>query len=56
LDILFDPQTSGGLLIAVPQERGGKLLAGLRRSGITDPRVIGRVRGKGTGKIIVGLE
>lgn len=53
LDILFDPQTSGGLLIAVPQERGDQLLSGLRRSGIVDPRVIGHVLGSGTGKIIV---
>lgn len=51
LDLLFDPQTSGGLLIAVPEERGDQLIAGLHGSGIADARVIGRVIGSGTGKI-----
>lgn len=53
LDLLFDPQTSGGLLIAVPPERGDQLLSGLESSGIADPRVIGRIKGSGNGKILV---
>lgn len=51
MDLLFDPQTSGGLLIAVPEERGDQLLSGLEQSGIAHSRVIGRVLGTGTGKI-----
>ena len=31
LDALYDPQTSGGLLIAVPAKRAPALLAALRR-------------------------
>jgi selenide,water dikinase len=29
-DLLFDPQTSGGLLVAVPRERGPAMLSALR--------------------------
>lgn len=34
LDILYDPQTSGGLLIAVSEQDGQKLLHELRESGV----------------------
>lgn len=53
VDLLFDPQTSGGLLIAVPEERGDQLLAGLEQAGVPNCRVIGRVLGSGTGNIQV---
>ncbi|HBG22450.1 MAG TPA: selenide, water dikinase SelD, partial [Peptococcaceae bacterium] len=53
VDLLFDPQTSGGLLIAVPEERGGRLLAGLEQAGLANCRVVGRVLGSGTGNIQV---
>jgi selenide,water dikinase len=39
--ILFDPQTSGGLLIAVPQSEGEALLKELQDRGIKDASVIG---------------
>jgi selenide,water dikinase len=39
---VFDPQTSGGLLIGIPSERGPGLLAELQRAGIPACR-IGRV-------------
>jgi selenide, water dikinase len=41
--IAFDPQTSGGLLIAVPEAEGGGLLAELHDSGHRDAAIIGRV-------------
>lgn len=41
--ILFDPQTSGGLLIATPPERADRLLHELHANGVTAARVIGRV-------------
>ena len=41
-DLLFDPQTSGGLLIAVPEERGAALLDRLRDGGVT-AAAVGRV-------------
>lgn len=41
LDILFDPQTSGGLLIAVDPGDAHNLLAGLRGRGVKDAEIIG---------------
>lgn len=43
LDALFDPQTSGGLLFAVPAERAESTLAALRAAGDTGAAVIGEV-------------
>ena len=46
-DLLFEPQTSGGLLGAVPFEEGEKLLAALKEAGLKTPAaVIGRVEEK----------
>ncbi len=42
LTALCDPQTSGGLLLAVPPGRGERLLAGLEERGCRGARVIGR--------------
>lgn len=53
LDLLYDPQTSGGLLISVPEWRGEELLEALRREGVSRPRVIGRVMARGSGRIVV---
>ena len=41
LDILFDPQTSGGLLFSIPREEEQKILSVLRKGGI-DPYTIGQ--------------
>lgn len=42
-DILFDPQTSGGLLICVKQDRAEALLFELRQKGIVEAAIIGEV-------------
>ncbi len=42
-DILFDPQTSGGLLIGVEKESAGDLVAELREKGIPEAAIIGEV-------------
>ena len=48
LTLLFDAQTSGGLLIAVPQERTAQLHDELRTRGVDDAATIGRlVTGQG---------
>src|SRR3989441_12086162 len=43
-DLLFDPQTSGGLLVAIAADSAGAALASLERHGVHAQRV-GRVMG-----------
>ena len=52
--MLADAQTSGGLLIAVPQDRLEGLLAGLAARGVETRAVIGHVTAGDAGKIHVG--
>jgi selenide,water dikinase len=42
VEIAFDPQTSGGLLIAVPQAEADALVAALRAGGVGVATVVGR--------------
>lgn len=44
VEIAFDPQTSGGLLIAVPQRAGGALVRRLRAAGVRSATMVGRAR------------
>jgi selenide, water dikinase len=53
LDILFDAQTSGGLLIAVAESVAAALIDALRAEGCPEAAVIGRVIGEGSGRIFV---
>ncbi len=53
VDICFDPQTSGGLLIAIDAGRADALLEQLQASGLSQAAMIGTVAQKGTGKIVV---
>ncbi len=50
-DILFDPQTSGGLLFGCRQEEAEKILSRLHDSGITDAAIIGTVNQSGNNGI-----
>jgi selenide,water dikinase len=52
-EILFDPQTSGGLLISVPAEKADLLLERLRRAGVMEAAIIGEVVEQHRGKIVV---
>jgi selenide, water dikinase len=52
LDILYDAQTSGGLLIAIPANKTDALLAELRE-GCADAAIIGRIVQGPIGKIAV---
>jgi selenide,water dikinase len=51
--VLHDPQTSGGLLIAVPQQKSRALLDCLRRRGVSSAAIIGRVVSESEGRIVV---
>jgi selenide,water dikinase len=53
-DILFDAQTSGGLLISVAREGANELLSELKRRGIASSTVIGEVVSEPKEKILVG--
>jgi selenide, water dikinase len=52
-DILFDPQTSGGLLIAVPKAKASRLLKRLHEEGVTEAAIIGGVVAEPKGRIRV---
>jgi selenide,water dikinase len=52
-DILFDPQTSGGLLIAVPEKKATTLLEELHKRGVSEAVVIGVVAAEPKGRIRV---
>jgi selenide,water dikinase len=51
--VLYDPQTSGGLLIAIPEEKSEELVAELKAKGIEHASVIGKVLSKSGGRILV---
>jgi selenide,water dikinase len=51
--VLADAQTSGGLLIAVPQERLEALLAALAERGVAEAAHIGEFTTPGPGRIAV---
>lgn len=42
-DILFDPQTSGGLLIPVKPEKAGLLVESMHKNGVSNAVVLGKV-------------
>jgi selenide, water dikinase len=52
-EILFDPQTSGGLLIAVSPEKAAVLLNKLHESGVSEAAIIGEITEKHQGRIKV---
>ncbi len=52
-DLLYDPQTSGGLLIAVPEGKSQRLLEKLHKNGVTEAAVIGEVTAENKGRIRV---
>jgi selenide,water dikinase len=43
VDLFFDPQTSGGLLISIGEEHAERLLESLLEKGVTASRIIGEV-------------
>lgn len=53
LDVLYDPQTSGGLLIAVAEEEAERLLRLLQAGGVKDARIIAEVVAKPKGRLML---
>jgi selenide,water dikinase len=53
LDILYDPQTSGGLLIAVPEEDAEGVLRRLQEVGVKDARIVAEVVAKPRDRLIL---
>jgi len=53
MNLLHDPQTSGGLLISLPGSDAQDLVEALRAKGIADAAVIGEITEENPGKIIV---
>ena len=53
VDILFDPQTSGGLLMGVSSDKAGALLESLKTAGVADAAIIGEVLSEPAGKIML---
>jgi selenide,water dikinase len=53
LDVLYSPETSGGLLFAVPAEAAEQAVGKLRGAGCAQAAVIGRVVARSEGRIVV---
>lgn len=52
-DLLYDPQTCGGLLVSVPQRESRGLLDELHEAGLVETAVIGEVTAEPRGKALV---
>lgn len=52
-DLLFDPQTAGGLFFSLPAPKAQKLAEEMRAAGIADAAVVGEVVKENAGKIFV---
>jgi selenide,water dikinase len=53
MDLLYDPQTSGGLLISLPSHEAGRLVEVLKKEGEIHSRIVGKVIEEPRGKIQV---
>ena len=53
VDVLFDPQTSGGLLLALPADQAALLLERLGQHGVEQAAVIGEISASHPSRVIV---
>ncbi|MGD2295854.1 MAG: selenide, water dikinase SelD [Candidatus Aminicenantes bacterium] len=52
-EVLYDPQTSGGLLISIRENKSGKLIDLLKKKGVIHAAVIGKVVAQSKGRIVI---
>lgn len=52
-EVLYDPQTSGGLLISIREDKSEKLIALLKKRGVAHAVVIGKIVAKSDGQIVI---
>jgi selenide,water dikinase len=52
-DVLFDPQTSGGLLISLPPDAAERLVDRLHQAAVPEATIIGEVVSRPRGKVLV---
>jgi selenide,water dikinase len=50
---LYDPQTSGGLLMCVGAKKASGIITKLKKAGLERAAVIGRIAGRSAGKILI---
>ncbi|MHC4122122.1 MAG: selenide, water dikinase SelD [Planctomycetota bacterium] len=53
VDMCYDAQTSGGLLIAISEDKADKFLKSLHAEGIVDAAIVGRIRTSGSGRVFI---
>jgi len=53
VDMCFDAQTSGGLLIAIAENKADGFLKKLHTEGVSHATIIGRIKQKGSGRVFV---
>lgn len=53
LDVLFDPQTAGGLLISLPSELADKLVEKMHQEGLAEAAIVGEIVASPAGRISV---
>ena len=53
VDILFDPQTAGGLLIALPESQAEALIRKMHSNGIGEAAIVGEIITEPKGKVRV---
>jgi len=52
-ELLYDPQTSGGLLLAVPDSQAGELITALLAAGVQTAVKVGHIEAGPTGIIVI---
>ena len=51
--VLYDPQTSGGLLVSIPEEMAEDYMESILKRGVDEARIVGRVVEESEKRIIV---